>query len=47
MSAFNLDRTEKVKLVIMHKIGKFTDIRVEDFIELCFYLAEGNEISGL
>ena len=47
VSAFDLNRTEKVELVIMSEIGKFTDIWIEDIIELSFDLAERNEVLGL
>lgn len=47
MSAVDLNRTEKVELVIMHEIGKLTDIRIQDLIELCLNLAERNEVFGL
>lgn len=47
MSAVDLNRTEKVELVIMQEIGKLTDIRIQNLIELCLNLAERNEILGL
>lgn len=44
VSAVDLNRAEKVELVIVGEIGELTDIRVQDLIELGFHLAKRNEV---